>query len=109
MFFLLVSKYSLTENTVKLKDILRNSSKMNNKNKTNEYDTDQNENGDIFRNEVLKNVRQCVSNGSGNGDDDYDENSDALQRKEKNQYNKNYQSHKSYGMQKSFIFHKNII
>lgn len=108
-FFLLLSKYSLTENTVKIKDILRNSSKMNNKNKTDEYETVQNENGDIFRNEMLKNFRQCVSNDSGNGENDYDENSDTFQRKGKNQYNKSYQSDKPYGMEESIIFHKNML
>lgn len=102
---LLFIGHSLTENNVKIKDVLRNSSKYNDKNKTNENNSDQNQNDDIFRREMLKNFRQCVSNG--NGDNDYDENDGGGKHKNmKNlQYKRNNESGNFYGMKK-LTFHR---
>lgn len=71
VYLLLFIRFSLSENNLKIKDVLRNSSKYSDRNKTDGNNSDQNQSDDIFRSEILKNFRQCVSKGDEN---DYDEN-----------------------------------
>lgn len=53
---------------MRIKDVLRSSSKFN-RNETEEDNSSQNYNDDIFRNELMKNIRQCSTDDSGSNED----------------------------------------
>lgn len=99
VILLLLIEFSLAEDNVKIKDILKNSSKYFTKNQTGENDNNKNQNNDIFRTEMTKTIRECVSDGSVDDENRYGGNEggasiyrdmDDIQHRRKQHYDYNY-------------------